>query len=192
MAEPAPLPRMTVAEFVDWDDGTETRHELVRGVPVAMAPPSGRHAEVVGNVSAFLSRQLARPCRVPQGGGVARDEGDDQLRLPDVFVTCEPTPERYFRAPRLVVEVLSPSTEKDDRTDKLDFYQSLRSVEAVLLIWQDRRRVQLQLRDEGRWIIRDLIGAGTLEAPSLGVGLSLDEIYQGLDVPAGLEAGVTP
>lgn len=112
MTEPASLPRMTVAEFVDWDDGTEARHELAHGMPVAMAPPSGRHAEIVGNVSASLSRQLARPCRVPQGGGVARADADDQFRLPDVFVTCEPTPERYFRAPRLVVEVLSPSTEK--------------------------------------------------------------------------------
>src|SRR5918993_4176693 len=177
MADPAPLPRMTVAEFVDWDDGTEVRHELAHGVPVAMAPPSGRHAGIVGNVAAILSRQLARPCRVPQGGGVARANADDKFRLPDVLVTCEPTPERYFRAPRLVVEVLSSTTEKDDRTDKLDFHHSLPSVEAVLLIWQERRRVQLQLRDEGRWIIRDLIGAGTLDMPSLRVGLSLDEIH---------------
>src|SRR5918994_6201373 len=102
MAEPAPLPLMTVADFVAWDDGTEVRHELVHGVPVAMAPPSRRHAEIVGNVSAILSRQLARPCRVPQGGGVARADADDQFRLPDAFVACEPTPEWYFRAPRLV------------------------------------------------------------------------------------------
>jgi Uma2 family endonuclease len=179
---------MTVADFVVWEDGTQVRYELVHGAPVVMAPPSGRHAEIVGNVAAILSRQLVRPCRVPQGGGVARDESDDQFRLPDTFVTCEPTPERYFRAPRLVVEVLSPSTEKDDRTEKLDFYQSLPSVEAVFLIWQERRRVQLQLRDGARWIIQDLIGAGTLEVPSLDVGLALDEVYQGLDLPAELES----
>jgi Uma2 family endonuclease len=174
---------MNVAEFLVWDDGTETRYELVHGAPMAMAPPSGRHAEIVGNVAAVLSRQLVRPCRVPQGGGVARDEADDQFRLPDVFVTCEPTPERYFRAPRLVVEVLSPSTEKDDRTEKLDFYQALPSVEAVLLVWQERRRVQLQVRDGAQWIIQDLIGAGMTKVPSLDVALSLDEIYEGLDVP---------
>jgi Uma2 family endonuclease len=192
MAEPASLPRMTVAEFVDWDDGAEVRHELVHGVPVTMAPPSGWHAEITGNVSPILSRQLARPCRVPQGGGVARADAEDEFRLPDVFVTCAPTPERYFRAPRLVVEVLSPSTEKDDRTDKLDFYRSLPLVEAVLLIWHEHRRAQLQLRDEGRWIIRDLIGVGTLEVPGLGVGLSLDEIYQRLDVLAEPGAGRSP
>jgi Uma2 family endonuclease len=181
-----------VVEFVDWDDGTEVRYELVRGRPVAVVPPSGRHAEIVGNVSAILSRQLARHCRFPQGGVVARADADDQYRLPDVFVTREPTPERYFRVRRLVVEVLLPSTEKDDSTDKLDFYQSLPSVEAVLLIWRERRRVQLQLRDQGRWIIWDLIRAGALEVPNPGVGLSLDEIYQGLDVPAEPEAGRAP
>jgi Uma2 family endonuclease len=175
---------MTVAEFVDWDDGTEVRYELVHGVPVAMAPPSGRHVVITRNVARALDRQLRAPCGAFAGGGVARADTDDQLRLPDVLVTGEPTPERYFRAPRLVVEVLSPSTEKDDRTDKLDFYQLLPSIEAVLLVWQEYRRVQLQLRDEGRWIIQDLIGAGTLEVPSLGVGLSLDQVYEGLDEPA--------
>jgi Uma2 family endonuclease len=178
------LPRMTAAEFVDWDDGTETRHELVHGAPVAMAPPSERHVVITRNVARALDRQLRAPCAAFTAGGVARDEADDQLRLPDVFVTCEPTRERYFRAPRLIVEVLSPSTEKDDRTEKLDFYQSLSSVEAVLLIWQEHPRVQLQLRRGASWVIQDLIGAGGLEVPSLGVGLSLDEVYEGLDEPA--------
>jgi Uma2 family endonuclease len=175
---------MTVAEFTAWDDGTTTRYELAHGTPVAMAPPSGRHAEIVGNLSAALAGRLMRPCRVPQGGGVARADGDDEFRLPDLFVTCEPTPPAYFREPRLVIEVLSPSTERDDRTDKLDFYQSLPSVEAVLLIWQERRRVQFQLRTGDRWVSQDLIGAGTLALPSLELSFTLDEIYRGLDLPS--------
>jgi Uma2 family endonuclease len=181
-----------VAEFVDWDNGTETRHELAHGVPVAMAPPSGRHVVVARNVARALDRQLSAPCAAFTAGGVARDEADDQFRLPDVFVTCEPTPERYFRAPRLIVEVRAPPTEKDDGTEKLDFYQSLPSVEAVLLIWQEHRRVQLQLRQGASWVIQDLFGAGAMEVPSLGVGLSLDEIYEGLDEPAEPEAERSP
>src|SRR3712207_3939282 len=112
MAEPASLPRMAVAEFVDWDDGTEVRHELAHGAPVAMAPPSGRHVAITRNVARALDRQLRAPCGAVAGGGIAHTDADDQFRLLDVFVTCEPTPERYFRVPRLVVEVLSPSTEK--------------------------------------------------------------------------------
>jgi len=183
---------MAVAEFVDWDDGTEVRHELAHGAPVAMAPPSGRHVVITRNVARALDRQLRAPCGAFAGGGVARADADDQFRLPDVLVTCEPTPERYFRAPRLIVEVLSPSSEKDDRTDKLDFYQSLPSVEAILLVWQERRRAQLQLRQDARWVVQDLIGAGAFEVPSLGVSLSLDEVYDGLDEPTEPGADRSP
>lgn len=174
---------MTVADFVRWDDGTETRYELVHGNAVAMAPPSGRHAEIVGNLGAAIGRQLQRPCRIPQGGGVARGENDEDFRLPDVFVSCEPTPPVYFREPALVVEVLSPSTEKEDRTEKLDFYKSLASVRAILLVWQDKRRVQVLERDDARWIDRDLIGGG-FELAGLELALTLDEIYTGVELPA--------
>ena len=56
MAEPAPALRMTVADFVHWDDGTDTRYELAHGAPVAMAPPSGRHAEIMRNIARSLAR----------------------------------------------------------------------------------------------------------------------------------------
>jgi Uma2 family endonuclease len=175
---------MTVAEFYDWDDGTDIRHELVRGVPVAMAPPTGRHSVIINSVQRSLDRHLASPCRAYSSGGVARDDTDDECRLPDVFVSCEPVPLRCFTAPRLIVEVLSPSTEKEDRTDKLDFYKLLPSVELVLLVWQDKRRIQLHSREGLRWPAQDLIGTGTVSLTTLDLSLSLDEIYAGLDLPA--------
>ena len=45
---------MTVAEFLNWDDGTDTRYELVRGKVVAMAPASGRHSVIVSKIDADL------------------------------------------------------------------------------------------------------------------------------------------
>ena len=51
MAETAPALAMSVADFVQWDDGTDTRYELALGAPVAMAPPSGRHAEIARNIA---------------------------------------------------------------------------------------------------------------------------------------------
>src|SRR5689334_6916383 len=124
---------MTVAEFARWHDGTDTRHELVRGRVVAMAPPSGRHAVIARHVFRALERQLRAPCGAMFGAGVARSLDDDECRIPDVFVICGPTPEQAFLDPWLVVEVLSPATKREDRTAKLDFYKSLSSVEAVLL-----------------------------------------------------------
>jgi Uma2 family endonuclease len=175
---------MTVADFVRWDDGTDIRYELAHGAPVAMAPPSGAHAEIVANITNALARQLNRPCRTPVGGGVARAEGDYQFRLPDVFVSCESTPQIYYREPRMIVEVLSPLTEKDDRTDKLDFYRSLPSVAAARLVWQDARRVQLVERRQELWTIQDRIAGGELSIPALGIRLTLDDVYADIELPA--------
>src|SRR5215218_6409915 len=157
MARAFPDLRMTVAEFARWPgDGTDTRHELAGGRLVAMAPPSGRHAVITRNVFRALDRPLRPPCEPMFGAGVARDPDDEECRIPDVFVTCEPMPEHVFFGPRVVVEVLSPSTEREDRTTKLDFYKTLPSVEAVLLVWQDRRRVELHTREGQRWPAQDL------------------------------------
>ncbi len=100
------------------------------------------------------------------------------------MVSCEPTPRVYFRQPRLLVEVLSPSTEKEDRTDKLDFYRSLEVVEAVVLVWQDKRRVQVIRRESERWTIQDLVGGGELSVTALDLHITLDEIYADIDFPS--------
>jgi Uma2 family endonuclease len=63
---------MTVAEFLDWDDGTDTRYELVRGKVVAMAPASGRHSVIVAKINAALQAGLRPPCYVGMNAGVIR------------------------------------------------------------------------------------------------------------------------
>ena len=176
MEQPAPT-RMTVAEFVLWDDGTETRYELVGGRAVAMNPPLARHVVIAMNIARALDARLAAPCRAFVGGGLARDDGDDEYRLPDVFVSCTPAGRWYFERPRLVAEVLSGSTEKEDRSTKLDFYRSFATVQAIMLVWQDARRIELHTRAGEVWEVRPIIGGGTVALPDLGVALPLDEIY---------------
>jgi Uma2 family endonuclease len=112
---------------------------------------------------------------------VAWHDDDDGFRLPDVMLSCEPVPSVYFRHLSLIVEVLLPSTEKVDRTDKLDFCRSLESTEAVALFWQDQRRVQVIRREPERWPIPDLVRGGDLSVNALDLHLTLDEIYDGID-----------
>lgn len=176
--------RTTVAEFVRWPgDGTDRRHELVEGRPVAMAPPSGRRAVITRNVFRALDRRLKEPCGPMFGAGVASSMDDDERREPDVYVTCGPTPEHIFLDARIVVEVLSPSTERDDRAVKLDFYETLPSIEAVIPVWRDRRRVQLHTREEPRWPAQDSTGNAVVPQAGLGVELPLDEVYAGVAFP---------
>jgi Uma2 family endonuclease len=169
---------MTVAEFLAYDDGTPTRYELVDGAMVAMNPPHFAHAQIVQNVGTALQRSVPKPCRVYWSAtGVATGDEGHTWREPDVVVTCVRPEGPYVRSPRVIVEVLSPSTEKEDRTTKLDFYETLPSLDAVLFVWQDDRRVRLRVREGNGWVDLDLIGSGTVRIDALGVDLTLDEIY---------------
>ncbi len=171
---------MTVAEFMAWPGWATSarRHELIGGAMRAMNPPRARHAEIVQNIARIVERQLPPPCRAYYAGaGVARSETDRTWREPDLVVTCVRPHRDFIREPRLIVEVLSPSTEQEDRTAKLDFYETLPSLEIVLLVWQDERRVRLRRRDGADWQDHDLVGAGTVEMRPLGLTLALDEIY---------------
>jgi Uma2 family endonuclease len=76
MADPAEK-RMTVAEFLEWDDGTDTRYELVRGKIVAMAPASARHSVIASKLGSALEARLNRPCYVGINAGIVRPERDD-------------------------------------------------------------------------------------------------------------------
>lgn len=169
---------MTVAEFLAYDDGTLTRYELVGGVMIAMNPAHPRHAIIVDNIGRALERQVHRPCRVFRAeiGVAVGDEGGD-WREPDILVTCVRPEGGYVRSPRLVVEVLSPSTEKDDRTTKLDFYETIDSLVSILLVWQEERRVRLRTRGASGWVDEDVIAAGTVRIADLQAELTLDEIY---------------
>jgi Uma2 family endonuclease len=158
MAEPAPRRGVTVGEFLAYDDGTDIRYELVGGEMVAMNPPAEPHVRITANIFDALSRRLPRPCRPYFGGDMWISEADDTWREPDVFVSCQPG-EGFTRSPRLIVEVLSPSTEKEDRTRKLDFYRRFGSIEAIMFVWQDTQRVELQERADDAWLVRNVIAA---------------------------------
>jgi Uma2 family endonuclease len=65
---------MSAAEFLEWDDGTDTRYELIDGVPVAMAPGSVHHMQISFNVARLADEAVRdrRPCRTVPGGGLTR------------------------------------------------------------------------------------------------------------------------
>ncbi len=137
MAEPA-FKRMSVNEFIRWEDGTDTRYELVEGIPVAMAPPMPGHGMLAVALGGELRSALRprRPCIVQAEAGIARPERDDTCYIADLAVTCDPPRpgDRLIRDPILVVEILSPSTSVFDRQSKVPDYRRIPSVQEILLI----------------------------------------------------------
>jgi Uma2 family endonuclease len=184
--------RMTLDEFLAWDDGTDTRYELVGGVPLAMAPPAEAHRILAMRLGSRIDAALQnrRPCNAQIDAGVLRPEGDDSYYVADVAVTCRPNePGRQAVIdPILIVEILSPSTERHDRRVKLPVYRQIESVSEVLLIDADSHHAELHRRENDRWIVELVSGAGAmLFLASVGLRISMAELYEGIAIPAAAD-----
>ena len=183
MAEPAEK-LWTVDEFLAWSDGTDRRYELVDGQVVAMAPPSEGHGTIVANLTGELRNRLTPPGRIVSEAGVVPGDRNDTYYQADLLVTCS-APERgraYPPEPVLIVEVLSPSTEVHDRGRKVEDYSRLPSVDEILLVASEERRVRYWRRDGRRWIVEDLIGEAELRLEIVPDPIPLAAIYDGSGV----------
>ncbi len=139
----AAFKRMTVAEFLRWEDGTDIRYELLGGSPVAMAPPAPAHGFLAARLCARIENALRsrRPCMVQVEAGIARPDRDDTCYIADLAVTCRPPArgDQLIRDPVLIVEVLSPGTGLFDRQTKVADYRRIPSVEEIVLIELDEQ-----------------------------------------------------
>ena len=182
MSEPAQDLRMTATEFLKWDDGTDTRYELIGGRVVAMAPPASRHGRIAGNAWGEIDHRLESrpPCGGVVEGGIRLD--DDNYFIADVAATCAPSSDEHFVAdPFLIVEVISPSNEKEELATKAQAYIRLPSVQEIWFIDSRKRWVQQWRRSgETSWIVTlPLTGSAAFESPSLGgEPVALDRLYR--------------
>jgi Uma2 family endonuclease len=171
--------RWTIEEFLARDDGTDRRYELVGGQIIAMAPPSEAHAAIVVNLGAELRSRLKSPCRALGEAGVRLPDRNDTYYQVDLAVTWAPpdSARHHVVDPVLLVEVLSPSTAVHDRGRKVEDYSRLPSVEEILLVSSEERRVRYWRRDGSRWIVEDLIGEAELRLEAVPAPIPLASIY---------------
>lgn len=178
-ADPALL---TVEEYLQHEERSEIRHEYVNGVLYAMSGVSEPHHLIAGNLFAALHAHLrSGPCRTYMSDFKLRIQTDqeDLFYYPDVMVACERegVEKYYLRYPRLIVEVLSPSTASIDRREKRIHYARIRTAEEYVIASQEDCEIVYHCRDE-RWTPRRLRGPGAaLELRSVGLTMSLAEVY---------------
>lgn len=187
MSEPA-VSRMTIAEFLDWQQRQDINYELVDGVPVAplksMTGATRRHDRVTVNILRELSSQLRRgPC-TPSTDDIALITGIRSIRRPDVTVQCgayEPMA-MTSAEPRLVVEVLSPSTINYDRIKKLAEYQRVASIKVILLVDTESPRVTIHRRGaDAAWAEEEAAGLdAVIDLPEIGASLALGDVFEGV------------
>ncbi|WP_372424584.1 Uma2 family endonuclease [Salinarimonas chemoclinalis] len=186
MAEPAPRD-WTIDEFLAWQEHQPERWELVDGQPRAMAGASNVHDDIVVNILTEL-RRLTRggPCRPFTGDG-AVETRPGRLRRPDVGLDCgrRDPQARIAARPRLVVEVLSPSTRDFDAFEKLEEYKRVASIEAILLVEPNRPLVLAWTREgDDAWSRTTVEGPeARLDLPALDLSLPLAAIYADVAFP---------
>jgi Uma2 family endonuclease len=186
MSQPAIRhPPVSVEEYLRLEKASPVRHEYVGGIIYALAGASKRHSRIVLNIATRLvPAARGGPCRVYDHDVKVRAAAD-LFYYPDLSVSCADDPGHPLieEAPCLVVEVTSPSTERIDRREKLMAYQQIRTLQAYLIVDQERRRVERHWRDpDGIWQREEFTGSGHLAVPCPQTPLSLDEIYEGVDV----------
>lgn len=108
---------------------------------------------------------------------------EDYFYYPDVMVACQANDNaRYWcEQPKLIVEVLSETTEGVDTREKLFAYQTLADLEEYVVLAQDRREAVVYRRAAGEWTSLKVAGDGTLELASVGLRVGLEEIYEGVE-----------
>jgi len=171
--------RMTVAEFLEWDDGTDRRYELVDGRVVAMAPAAPGHSVVVANLGAAVHTGLAPLYYAGTAAGVIVPDCDDAFYIADLVVSCSPLQPGAptIPDPVVIVEVLSPSSVAHDRGRKLYDYRRLPSVQEIVLVSSEQRHAEVWRRRGARWEVEDLIGDATLKLESVEVAIPFTTIF---------------
>lgn len=161
------------------------RHEFYRGEAFAMVGVRRAHAEISGNLFSALKSHLKG---LPWRGyteSVKVQVARDTVFYPDVFVTCDPADlqtDRIFHNPKLIVEVLSESTEGYDRALKFTAYRLLASLQEYLLIDPASRRVEVYRRNERDvFELHDQTGRSDLQLSSVNLTLPMVDLFDGVD-----------
>lgn len=185
---------MSNEEFLLWAEQQEDPYELVDGIPKKkygdepelMANGRRNHAKVISNIGRHLGNRLAGgPCDV-LGDNLSVRTGIRKQRRPDIVVECargEPD-DLEARAPTILFEVLSPTSDREDLFFKPQEYKRINTVQQYVVVDPDRPLLKVWSRGEnGLWSDDAFAGLDQiLSIPSLNVELPFAEIYDGVQL----------
>jgi Uma2 family endonuclease len=150
-----------------------------------MAGGTPEHAGLSAAMLTILGAQLrGGPCRTYSAELRIRVRATGLATYPDAAVICgeparDPDSPTHVTNPVVIVEVLSPSTEDYDRGEKREHYQRIDSLKEYMLVWQDRRQIEVFRRPEGGPWPSQIHGPGdVVELASVRATVSIDELYE--------------
>lgn len=181
-----PKPYITEEEYLVFERASAAKHEYYDGVISAMTGGKEPHNLIAGNTLAALHAQLRRkPCRVYQSDMRVKVLKTGLNTYPDLVVVCgQPQFTDASRDtvtnPIVLIEVLSPSTERYDRGLKFQHYQMIETLQEYVLIAADQQRVEhFTRRNDNEWLLQTAVGSTAVcVLPSIECRLSLADLYE--------------
>ncbi|MEZ6089621.1 MAG: Uma2 family endonuclease [Pirellulaceae bacterium] len=176
----------TLSQYLEQESSTGEKHEYYRGEIFAMVGGTPRHALIATNfVGEARQRLIDKPCVAYNGDLRIKIDESGLYTYPDASIVCgelqldDDIPNTVLN-PIVLVEVLSDSTEKYDRGKKSMHYRRIASLQALVLISQDRPLVECFARhDSGGWLLTDVRDLNeTLVLDSVGISIPLAELYR--------------
>jgi len=172
---------ISAADYLAAENDGAWRHEFVNGAVYAMAGTSANHNLISLNLSTRLLAHVPDHCSVFSSDMKLhiKTNSGERYYYPDIFVSCEPTDQgRYSRnSAILIVEVISPSTERLDRTEKFEAYRGLPSLQEYVLLAQDAMELEL-FRRRTNWQREFYQRDTTVTLESVNLTLSVSTLYK--------------
>jgi Uma2 family endonuclease len=197
MGLPVEKRRHTISEYLSFERTARERHEYLDGEILAMAGGSYNHSLILANLIGEIRNVLkGKPCRVLESNLRVRIPRTPLYTYPDASIVCgkpqfDPNDEanETVTNPRVLIEVLSSSTEGYDRGEKFTRYRQMDSLEEYVLVSQDVARVETFRRQaDGTWLFSAYSGGeAVLKLTGLGIEIPLAEIYAGVELKAAGE-----
>lgn len=186
-----PARQLTEEQYLEIERKAPFKSEFYRGEMFAMSGASLQHNRISSNLIAVLHNRLRNgPCETYGSDMRVRVSKTGLYTYPDLSIACDKA--RFvddkgdtLLTPKVLIEILSDSTEKYDRSTKMSQYMQIDSLQEVVLVSQSQPRVEVYQRSTGgQWIYRearDLTASIALE--SVGITLPLSEIYLRVEFP---------
>ena len=182
MGQAAQKTVFTATDYLVWESGQLERHEFLDGEVFAMAGAEDRHVTVSMNLAFALRQHLSgSPCRTFMSDMRLQVAAANSYFYPDVLVTCSAldlASPMVKTEPKLIAEVLSPSTAAYDRGLKFSHYRSLASLEEYLVIDLDTRSTDCYRKGtDGLWVLHPFARGETVALASVALELSPAQLF---------------
>jgi Uma2 family endonuclease len=186
------FPKLTPAEYLDWEEKQELRHEYLNGEVYAMTGGTVNHGRIAANLIAMLIPHLCGgECRVQTSDVKVQIAESNDYIYPDVSVTCndrDKTATKFIAHPCLIIEVLSPSTAAYDRRDKFNLYRRSNSLQDYMLVDTQKMEIDIYTKnDRGRWEIVSYVAGDSIELTSINLTFPIEQVFEGIIFDVELE-----